>query len=616
MKVVYNGKTNNLIAYKGDYEPIQFYKGNQLIDNISAKPISISGNPAIYKSEYKNNLVKLELKGNTTQQTYEGNNLFDLSRTKYSGNSKLVAKTENEITVAGRDSWNSCNISISNWENLLNKQVTIKCRFKKTSPLLKAGIRLLGFNGVSSIGGTTSIISQQTILSELEGTLTATGTVTKLPDLEQYPNAQYCVAIYSNCGSAVTDENAEGATITYTEIMLSYKDVPYEPYVGGIPSPSPEYPQPIKSSENIDLTLSGVNLWWNSMKAHSQNLSFQYIGSNSIQLTTSQKKAVAVFAWKIPITKTGTFYLSFDYEFENSLDADKRPNEFFVWKDKIGGTIYSLNKIKSSSGTFKTKIVVDNLLDWGQGYIFLGFYVSVITASYDSYRALFKNMQISLSENYLPYEPYIEPVTVNVPSEVTLEDGTIVPLEFNRLTSTVETTYTEAFDYIELDYVHKKVTYNKATRKVILTQANSWSMYSSIANHYQVTLSNVPDNRYSNLVLCNYYAPNRTANTNYSSRNYAVLLADGNRVRFKDKDCLTLEEWLSKVKSFDEGGKPLEVVYAYNKPMEYDLTNTELGQRLLKLKLPRNTVIVTATSDIPVSKLNITYAKWGGDSED
>ena len=77
MKAIYYNSQNSLIAFKGEYEPIQFYKGGQLIDNISAVPLSIEGNPLNFKTEYNKSLINLDLKGNTEQKSYEGYNLFD-----------------------------------------------------------------------------------------------------------------------------------------------------------------------------------------------------------------------------------------------------------------------------------------------------------------------------------------------------------------------------------------------------------------------------------------------------------------------------------------------------------------------------------------------------------
>ena len=50
------------------------------------------------------------------------------------------------------------------------------------------------------------------------------------------------------------------STATVNELMISAKDVPYEPYTGGKPSPSPEYPQEIVSREVSSVVVTGSNL--------------------------------------------------------------------------------------------------------------------------------------------------------------------------------------------------------------------------------------------------------------------------------------------------------------------------------------------------------------------
>lgn len=54
-------------------------------------------------------------------------------------------------------------------------------------------------------------------------------------------------------------------TVKYTGVMLNYGDtaLPWEPYTGGIPSPNPDYPQPINSigdSSSVDVVVTGKNL--------------------------------------------------------------------------------------------------------------------------------------------------------------------------------------------------------------------------------------------------------------------------------------------------------------------------------------------------------------------
>ena len=50
------------------------------------------------------------------------------------------------------------------------------------------------------------------------------------------------------------------STATVNELMISAKDVPYEPYTGGKPAPSPEYPQEIVSKTVDQIVVTGKNL--------------------------------------------------------------------------------------------------------------------------------------------------------------------------------------------------------------------------------------------------------------------------------------------------------------------------------------------------------------------
>lgn len=61
-------------------------------------------------------------------------------------------------------------------------------------------------------------------------------------------------------------EHSDGNTTTFKNVMLNIGDTsyPWEPYTGGQPSPSPDYPQEIKSIGNngkINVTVRGKNLF-------------------------------------------------------------------------------------------------------------------------------------------------------------------------------------------------------------------------------------------------------------------------------------------------------------------------------------------------------------------
>lgn len=74
-------------------------------------------------------------------------------------------------------------------------------------------------------------------------------------------NAVVSFTIYSD--TAYNESN--GKTTIFTGLMINVGDatIPYEPYTGGKPSPSPEYPQEIESagkSGKIGVTVTGTNL--------------------------------------------------------------------------------------------------------------------------------------------------------------------------------------------------------------------------------------------------------------------------------------------------------------------------------------------------------------------
>lgn len=98
MKAIYNNTTNSLIAFKGDHRPIQICKGGQLIDNISAVPLITEQDT--YTSEYKANLVGLELQGNTEQNP----NVSPTTPQTIKNSGDSVAITTIPITKSGFDS--------------------------------------------------------------------------------------------------------------------------------------------------------------------------------------------------------------------------------------------------------------------------------------------------------------------------------------------------------------------------------------------------------------------------------------------------------------------------------------------------------------------------------
>ena len=67
-KIAYKGKNSNLIAYKGDHEPIKVAVGGSVVENLSFKEKLVDGTSSVsYSSEYKKNLLEMQIHGRTRQ---------------------------------------------------------------------------------------------------------------------------------------------------------------------------------------------------------------------------------------------------------------------------------------------------------------------------------------------------------------------------------------------------------------------------------------------------------------------------------------------------------------------------------------------------------------------
>ena len=109
-------------------------------------------------------------------------------------------------------------------------------------------------------------------------------------------------------------------------------------------------------------------------------------------------------------------------------------------------------------------------------------------------------------------------------------------------------------DYI--DFKNKKVIRN--FKYIELTENDDWSLNTSVSNHFQVPVGDNYFNGNENYyVMSNYYKQSNT-NTYYCSEDYAVKSVDGNRIRFKNKDYSTLEEWKKWLEGLEE---KLYVIY-------------------------------------------------------
>lgn len=198
----------------------------KILKNRTGAEISASGNPAIMPDTLKNNpMNEMKVFGWSKQVTTTGKNLIDV-------NSML-----NECLIKNTDG----TYSISKTET---------GRFSKSFPVnLTAGTAVrfdadvIEYNGVYPLElqmnfGYKAITAGQTIILGSD-----------ISEVSIYQDAKNDVGTYTKFKNAI--------------LSIGRTQIPYEPYTGGKPSPSPEYPQEIVSvgdSGSIEVNVRGKNL--------------------------------------------------------------------------------------------------------------------------------------------------------------------------------------------------------------------------------------------------------------------------------------------------------------------------------------------------------------------
>lgn len=173
--------------------------------------------------------LSLELKGNTSQTTYNGYNLLDVAHCTTQVMSGITSLTKGNNFLQGTT-------SATDWAGLYAQfQLEAGTYYYKhytqvTGVTNSNGLGTFRVNKNTPSGG--EIFNQNVTLNVANQINSATFTITEAGTY----------AFTYRFGNHV----AEVKTMTIKDIILSKTDQAYEPYVGGIPSPNPNYPQDIE----------------------------------------------------------------------------------------------------------------------------------------------------------------------------------------------------------------------------------------------------------------------------------------------------------------------------------------------------------------------------------
>lgn len=222
-KIKYNYLTN-----KTNYSYIDYWFIRRMIA-ITSKVISGEGTDFELLSPFQNKFREIIPKGDTYQVSYSGVNIFDKSLTPKVNIGASASELETGVRITSTESgnWKGCVFVIGEIAQYLGK--TIKVTTKTSS-----SHSYLTLSSCDANGGNRSTIAYSS--SHLDLNITAT-----MPET----STQSYMCIVANSADGTT--GSVGQYIDYTDFMVYVGTtvIPYQPYVGGIPSPNIDYPQPL-----------------------------------------------------------------------------------------------------------------------------------------------------------------------------------------------------------------------------------------------------------------------------------------------------------------------------------------------------------------------------------
>jgi len=332
-------------------------------------------------------IVSLKSKGNNYQETTQGKNLFDntLKDYAYYGNLAKTISTGVRLSVSSPITTSDIIFtvySIMDLSNFVGKTVRMKATYKSNSALTgKYKIGLCDDKAGNRNAKASSSFTGQEI----------SFIVPEIIEEQKY----LAIWFYTNAGGT----GATGDYVDYTNVIVTIdnEDMTYEPYTGGIPSPSPEYSQEIETINSIGWKQSGKNKFDNFK---------EYSYSNSNLNTTSLNNG-------IKIEKKSGFGL---WVFDNLENLD---GKIVRAKSKFndGGSIAI--GLASLDGTSRTVMKENTKSDTVSSFVIPKItddkkYLAVWLYGTDNSEISYEDLIITIDNEDMTYEPYHEPKVIEI----------------------------------------------------------------------------------------------------------------------------------------------------------------------------------------------------------
>lgn len=475
-----------------------------------------------------NSLSNLKIYGNSEQTTYEGYNLLDVPSTFTftqfnrvyitvpSGGTYTISFDSRDCTASGsaislvhmNDLNNNNDSSTIRWINILNNSVTFTLTDEQASQL----------------------------------------------------NALY---FYSSNGGF---DAGSGISATFTNMMI-YKGTDtksYEPYVGGEPSPNPDYPQEVNAVTNSNLVITGKNIY---------NPNYR---NNGVIAATRGHATVenGVFTFNA----TGSDFYIWLAESSTSYSAARRgqvfPLDNRTYTATISNPLFTKNYVSffdedmnplgfkyfnSNSFTFNQETAGSDKAKYFA--LRFGYANSVDGETYTA------TIQLEEGDTATEYEPYYEhsyPITLG-------------NVELNRIGDYRDSIYYEDGDW----YLEKKIG------MYTITGSEIYEWYSDCPR-ICFNFGNIPPNndKYPSnttdmpLVMSNKYVTitiNDLHYVTYENRKNGFTLSNNNYISFRRK------KWTDKATAVSES-TGTKVYYVYRNPVKEKITDSTLLSQLNAIK--------------------------------
>ena len=357
----------------------------KILANNTGAEVSASGNPATLPGTLKNNpMNEMKVYGWSKQKTTKGKNLFDFSRLVSDG-VNVMNYEKQTITVPAKTNNTGYNQTL-----------------RDLCPGITPGTYVFSAKKSNPESGNGSYF--------LEAGLDFTfNTPTELKDalLDNH------IAWYNNPDSEV--ENV----ISEIQVENGTEATDYEPYTGGQPSPSPDYPQEIVSAGSdgkIGVEVRGKNLFELTGIRDNEYLRIEKIENNTIYARPTNMNAESPgetnysngwvnFSEKIKVISGILYTISLSYKaVQKMMEIEKLdPARILVFEDSEN--IILNEEIKQEIGKY-VDVEIPLLVPDGTDSIHF-------TITCNNYSVAIKNIQIE-EGGYTSYEPYYEPQSLSI----------------------------------------------------------------------------------------------------------------------------------------------------------------------------------------------------------